>query len=55
MQAPFKVLYGESIPLTIELLLSRESSIYPKAHIFASNMQQVVYKVKSAMHDAYQA
>ena len=51
-KAPFKVFYGENIPLPIDLLLSRESSINPHAHTFASKMKQLVDKVKSAMHDA---
>ena len=51
-KAPFEVLYCENIPLPIDLLLSRESSINPYAHTFASKMKQPVTKVKSIIHAA---
>ena len=51
-KAPFEVFYGENIPLPVDLLLSRESSIIPHAYTFASKMKQLVNKVKSAMHNA---
>ena len=38
-KALFEVLYGESIPLPVVLLLSRESSINPHAHTFDSKMK----------------
>ena len=51
-KALFEVLYGENIPLPVDLLLSRESSINPHAYKFARKMKQLITKVKSAMHDA---
>ena len=51
-QAPFEVLYGIKIPLPVDSLLSRESSINSHAHTFGRKMQQLVTKVKSSMHDA---
>ena len=36
-KAPFEVFYGESIPLPIDLLFSREASISTHAYIFARN------------------
>ena len=39
-KAPFEVLYGENIPLPVDLLLSRESSINPNAHNFARKMKK---------------
>ena len=44
---PFEVLYGESTLLPIDLLLSRESSINPHAHTFASKIKQLVTKQDS--------
>ena len=52
LKPPFEVLYGKNIPLTIELLFSRESSINPLAYRFHSKMKQLVDKVKGDMHDA---
>ena len=49
---PFEVLLGKNIPLFVDLLLSRESSINPQAYKFASKMKQLGDKVKSAIHNA---
>ena len=38
-KALFKVLYGKNIPLPVDWLLYRESSINPYAHAFASKMK----------------
>ena len=51
-KVPFDILYVENILLSIDLLLSRESSINPYAHNFASKMKQLATKLKSAIHDA---
>ena len=51
-KVPFEVLWGESTPLPVDLLLSRESSINPHAHTFAIKMEKLITKVKSTMHDA---
>ena len=51
-KAPFEVLYIESIPFPINLLLSRECSIKPHAYKFASKIKQLVNKVKNAMDNA---
>ena len=48
-KAPFKVLYGENIPLPVDLLLSKESSINLHAYKFAIKICQLVNKVKSTM------
>ena len=50
-KAPFEVFYGKNIPLPVDLLLFRESSINPHAHKFTSKMKQLVYMVRSTMHD----
>ena len=54
-KAPFEVLYGENIPLPIDLLLSKESTIDPTAKKFATKMHNLVQQVKNAMADAQQA
>ena len=51
-KAPFEFLYGENIPLPVDLLLFRESSINPYSHTFTSKMTQPVNKLKSAIHNA---
>ena len=51
LKAPFEVLYGENIPLPVDLLLFRESSISQQAHKFASKIIQLVYRVKSTIHN----
>ena len=38
-KALFEVLYGENIPLPIDLLLSRDSYIKPQANKFTSKMK----------------
>ena len=38
-KALFEVLNGENIPLPVDLLLSRESSINPYAHTFSKKMK----------------
>ena len=49
--APFEVLYDKSIPLRVDLLLSRKSYINPHVHKFARNMKQLIKKITSAMHE----
>ena len=51
-KAPFEVLYGEKIPLPIDLLLSIESSINPHTHIFARKMKKLINKIKSTIYSA---
>ena len=51
-KAPFEVLHSENIALPVDLLLSREFFINPRAHKLSSKMNQLVDKAKSAMHDA---
>ena len=42
----FEVLYRENIPLPVDLLLSRESSINPYAHTFSRKMKYLVPRSK---------
>ena len=51
-KALFEFLFGENIPLLVDLLLSREFSINPHAYTFARKIKQLVKQVKSAIHDA---
>ena len=51
-KALFKVLYGENILLSIDLLLSREFSINSHAYTFAIKMKHLINKVKKAIHSA---
>ena len=51
-KTPFEVIYGETIPLPIDLVLYRETSINPHTHKLASKLKQLVDKVKSAMYNA---
>ena len=51
-KAPFEVLYGENIPLPIDLMLSKESTVNPQAKSFATKMHKLVNQVKTAMADA---
>ena len=51
-KASFEVPYGENIPLPVDLLLYRKSSIKPHAHTFARKIKLILNKVTSAMHDA---
>ena len=52
LKTPFEVLYSENTLFPVELLLSREPSLNSYTHKFSSKMQQLVDKVKCAMHDA---
>ena len=47
-----EVLYSENIPLPVDLLLSRESSINPQALKSANKLKQFVDKIKNAMYNA---
>ena len=51
-KVPFKILFGDKIPLPVNLLLYRESTINPYTYAFIKKVRQLVSKVKSAMHDA---
>ena len=51
-KAPFEVLYGENIPLPVDLLLARDSTIDPHASSFATKMQSLVKSIQKAMHTA---
>ena len=48
-KALFEVIYGENIPLPVDLLLFRESSINLHTHTSTIKIKQLVTKVKSAI------
>ena len=50
-KAFFEVPYGENIPLYVDLLLFKESSINFNAHKFARKIKQLLNKVKCAIYN----
>ena len=51
-KAPFEILYGKTIPLLVDFLLSRESSINLQAHKSSTKIKKLLKKVKYAIYNA---